>query len=303
MDRSLNQDANVSAEVDSMDPNENAINKKLYESVQILQTELNNVNSKLNSILTDFNESSKSFNSSNQLKSSKASNKLDNKFNMTTISSSKTGDSELRERVFIRRNSLLTQMFKITHVRTIRHIFISIMIILALHVIFSDLMDKGKIDLNFGLVRWCFGNFSVVFYTWIYMKISTSCLVYFCFHHWSTNRLYYLALNLHEKLLSNKPKVTNQSQYELDQKIKKKPTPPRPLRHSLAHRLHHILNQFSHFTCSNHLSKQFTTRLSFDSHHGTNSNAHENDSFRPLKCPQSSPKRKIPNFPLGQQVK
>ena len=67
------------------------------------------------------------------------------------------------------------------------------MIVLALHVIFSDLMDKGKIDLNFDLIRWCFGNFSVVFYTWLYMKLSTSCLVYYCFHNWATNRLYYLA--------------------------------------------------------------------------------------------------------------
>jgi hypothetical protein len=86
-------------------------------------------------------------------------------------------------------------IFKITHIRTIRHIFISIMIVLALHVIFSDLMDKGKIDLNFDLIRWCFGNFSVVFYTWLYMMLSTSCLVYYCFHNWATNRLYYLAKN------------------------------------------------------------------------------------------------------------
>ena len=67
------------------------------------------------------------------------------------------------------------------------------MIVLALHVIFSDLMDKGKIDLNFDLIRWCFGNFSIVFYTWLYMKLSTSCLIYYCFHNWATNRLYYLA--------------------------------------------------------------------------------------------------------------
>ena len=67
------------------------------------------------------------------------------------------------------------------------------MIVLALHVIFSDLMDKGKIDLNFDLIRWCFGNFTIVFYTWLYMKLSTSCLIYYCFHNWATNRLYYLA--------------------------------------------------------------------------------------------------------------
>ena len=99
-------------------------------------------------------------------------------------------------------------MKKISHIRTIRHIFISIMIVLALHVMMEDLMDKGKIDLNFELIRWCFGNFSLVFYTWLYMKISTSCLVYYCFHSWATNRLYYLAYYI----LNNANKVKKEKE-------------------------------------------------------------------------------------------
>ena len=60
--------------------------------------------------------------------------------------------------------------------------------------------------MNFDLIRWCFGNFSLVFYTWLYMKLSTSCLVYYCFHFWSNNRMYYLAkeqlkFNLQQQLL------------------------------------------------------------------------------------------------------
>ena len=51
---------------------------------------------------------------------------------------------ELPDRVYIKRNSLLTEMFKTTHIRTIRHIFTSIMVILALQVVTNDLIEKGK---------------------------------------------------------------------------------------------------------------------------------------------------------------
>lgn len=110
--------------------------------------------------------------------------------NMTTkaYSTAESKDS-LPERIFIKRSSLLTEMFKLNHIRTIRHIFISIMIVLALQVIFNDLMEKGTIDLNFDLIRWSFDKFNVVCYTWLYMILSTSCLVYYCFHFWSNDRI------------------------------------------------------------------------------------------------------------------
>jgi len=55
----------------------------------------------------------------------------------------KANSDELPDRIFIKRNSLLTEMFRINHVRTIRHIFMSIILVLALHVISTDLMEKG----------------------------------------------------------------------------------------------------------------------------------------------------------------
>jgi hypothetical protein len=48
------------------------------------------------------------------------------------------------------------------------------------------------------------------------MKLSTSCLVYYCFHYWSNNRLYYLAKD------HLKTKIKQQLiKEELDQKGKK----------------------------------------------------------------------------------
>jgi hypothetical protein len=112
--------------------------------------------------------------------------------NMTTkmyASNKAGGGDELPERIYIKRNSLLTEMFRIVHVRTIRHIFISIMIVLALQVIFTDIAEKGHIDVNFDLIRWGFDKFNIVLYTWFYMMLCTSCLVYFCFHYWANSRV------------------------------------------------------------------------------------------------------------------
>lgn len=67
------------------------------------------------------------------------------KHDMTTKMYSKNSQpNSLPDRIYIQRESLLTELFKISHVRTIRNIFISIMIILALQVIVNDLMEKGQ---------------------------------------------------------------------------------------------------------------------------------------------------------------
>ena len=128
--------------------------------------------------------------------------------NMTTKAYSKAGASassnELPDRIYIQRNSLLTEMLTITDIRTIRHIFISIMIVLGLQVVFNDVAEKGRLDLNFDLITWCFGNFQLVFYTWLYMKLSTLIVVYYGFHHWANSRLEYLQREVKLKANSKK---------------------------------------------------------------------------------------------------
>ena len=58
------------------------------------------------------------------------------------------GAQGLPDRIFIRRNSLLTELFKIEHVRTIRNIFISIMTVLALQVLLNEFLENGKWELK-----------------------------------------------------------------------------------------------------------------------------------------------------------
>lgn len=102
----------------------------------MIQAELQALNRKIDQYL-----SSRSIDGRSPLKIEK--NEL--LINMTTKAySTENSKDSLPDRIFVKRNSLLTEMFKQNHIRTIRHIFISIMIILALQVFVSDLVETGK---------------------------------------------------------------------------------------------------------------------------------------------------------------
>lgn len=115
-----------------------------------LQKELKSFNSKFDLFLNESvkKQESNSPKASNNLRKNNGSPTIWSSLNMTTKSYEVSGDvaggSKLPDRIFLKRNSLLTEMFKINHIRTIRHIFISIMIILALQVIFNELIENGK---------------------------------------------------------------------------------------------------------------------------------------------------------------
>jgi hypothetical protein len=49
-----------------------------------------------------------------------------------------------REKVFKHRESILTDLFKISHLKTIRHIFISILMILCFQLVVHDLIHLGR---------------------------------------------------------------------------------------------------------------------------------------------------------------
>lgn len=123
--------------------------KKLNKFLQFLkqlQKELSEVNSKISQFLTDFSKTSLRPNNGKQMSKPDMSNPWAF-LNMTTKSytAAKAGPDDLPDRIFVKRNSLLTEMFKINHIRTIRNIFTSIMLLLALQVLFDELMDQGKL--------------------------------------------------------------------------------------------------------------------------------------------------------------
>jgi hypothetical protein len=116
-----------------------------YSNLKSLKTEIENLSSKLNQLLLELNK--KNLDEKIDKKANLSENPhiwSSSSLNMITKMYSKSDNKDgLPDRVFFRRNSLLTEMLKISHVKTIRNIFISIMIILALQVASNDINEKG----------------------------------------------------------------------------------------------------------------------------------------------------------------
>ena len=98
-------------------------------------------------------------------------------------------ENGLREKVFEHRESLLTELFKISHIRTFRHIFISLLIIICAQILVFDYTQQGKLNLDFDLFRWCFAGFGLTMVcTWMPMQLCGLYLVYYTFKLWAVMR-------------------------------------------------------------------------------------------------------------------
>ncbi|CAB3376613.1 Hypothetical predicted protein [Cloeon dipterum] len=98
-----------------------------------------------------------------------------------------TREGTLPDKQFLTRNSLLTDLFEIKHIRTIYHIFVAILIILFLNTLIYDLTDTGRPKFGFGLILWNFGDIKTVIMIWICMMAGVFSL-YLMFHFYASNR-------------------------------------------------------------------------------------------------------------------
>ncbi|XP_058061643.1 sterol O-acyltransferase 1 [Anopheles bellator] len=96
-------------------------------------------------------------------------------------------DGKLPEKEFIARNSLLTDLFEVKHIKTIYHIFVVILIILFLNTVVHDFVDTGSINLGFRPIVAGFGKFHIALMLWSCMQMSTF-LLYPCFRLWAGGR-------------------------------------------------------------------------------------------------------------------
>ncbi|XP_012254315.2 sterol O-acyltransferase 1 [Athalia rosae] len=100
--------------------------------------------------------------------------------------SSKPGS--LPEKEFLSRNSPLTDLFKIKHIRAIYHIFIVIFIILFINTAVYDIVDTGSTNLGVNTIMIGFGKLNKVFCIWLGMML-TSLGVYLAFSFWANQRV------------------------------------------------------------------------------------------------------------------
>ncbi|XP_059159353.1 sterol O-acyltransferase 1-like isoform X2 [Physella acuta] len=105
-----------------------------------------------------------------------------------TSTQKKGRKQDLPDKLFVTRRSVLTELFEISHIRTIYHIFVAILIVFSLNTILYDVLEKGSFNFNFEMIQWAFGKFPKVMAMWVLMKASTLIIVYPSFYYWAANR-------------------------------------------------------------------------------------------------------------------
>lgn len=99
-------------------------------------------------------------------------------------------DKWLPEKRFRHRNSVLTDLLKISHIETVYHIFVAVLIIFMFNTILSDVVEKGGLVhvYHFEIVKWTFTGLVKAIHCWIMMFLSTSLFVYMTFITWASKR-------------------------------------------------------------------------------------------------------------------
>uniref|UniRef100_A0A8C3K821 O-acyltransferase n=2 Tax=Neoaves TaxID=3078114 RepID=A0A8C3K821_9CHAR len=88
-------------------------------------------------------------------------------------------------KIFTARRSLLDELFEVSHIRTIYHMFIALLIVFILSTLLVDFIDEGRLVLGFDLLVFVFGKFPVVFCTWLCMFCATVTVPYNLFVWWA----------------------------------------------------------------------------------------------------------------------
>ncbi|XP_071803096.1 sterol O-acyltransferase 1-like [Asterias amurensis] len=103
----------------------------------------------------------------------------------------KTSDKEsktLKEKVFVARESLLTQLLVNKNIKTIYNIFIAMLIVFIMNKAVHEYSETGGVKLNVEMLLWQFGQFPVVLSTWCVMMMWTMVVNFVLFQYWANNR-------------------------------------------------------------------------------------------------------------------
>uniref|UniRef100_A0A1I8MJS1 O-acyltransferase n=1 Tax=Musca domestica TaxID=7370 RepID=A0A1I8MJS1_MUSDO len=95
--------------------------------------------------------------------------------------------NKIRKKVFEARESYITELLKISHIRTIYNIFIVVFIFYLAYNIFDDYFANGRITLASGTFQTGFINFHYAFAIWVILQIY-SCAIYYALKIWAIGR-------------------------------------------------------------------------------------------------------------------
>ncbi|XP_067361655.1 sterol O-acyltransferase 2 isoform X2 [Channa argus] len=89
-------------------------------------------------------------------------------------------------KVFMDRASLLDELFEISHIRTIYHMFIAVLLIFCLSTLAVDFIDQGRLVLEFDLLFFAFGKMGTVTWAWTVMFVYTLLIPYYTLVFWGS---------------------------------------------------------------------------------------------------------------------
>ncbi|XP_062328530.1 sterol O-acyltransferase 2 [Osmerus eperlanus] len=81
-------------------------------------------------------------------------------------------------KVFAARQSILDELFEISHIRTIYHVFIAAMFLFIFSTLAVDYIDQGRLVLEFDLLCYAFGKLPTVLWSWLLMFSYTLAVPY-----------------------------------------------------------------------------------------------------------------------------
>eukprot|EP00071_Canis_lupus_P033625 XP_022267182.1 sterol O-acyltransferase 2 [Canis lupus familiaris] len=83
-----------------------------------------------------------------------------------------------KRKIFIIRKSLLDELMEVQHFRTIYHMFIAGLCVFIISTLAIDLIDEGRLMLEFDLLIFSFGQLPLALMTWVPMFLSTLLVPY-----------------------------------------------------------------------------------------------------------------------------
>nr|XP_061814038.1 sterol O-acyltransferase 2-like [Nerophis lumbriciformis] len=89
-------------------------------------------------------------------------------------------------KVFMDRASLLDELFEISHIRTIYHMFVAVLIIFCVSTLAVDYIDQGRLVLEFDLLFYAFGKLGTVTWVWALMFVYTLLVPYYTLLFWGS---------------------------------------------------------------------------------------------------------------------
>lgn len=92
---------------------------------------------------------------------------------------------EAGRRNFQQRESLLTELLRVRHIRTIYNIFVALLIVFSITYAADQYVESGVVMFNFSIVTHSFGHLDVVLSVWILMMIFV-CGAFFPFLLWAS---------------------------------------------------------------------------------------------------------------------